>query len=208
MNEPKRLACMASHYDGAHCGLTDWYPEIKAGIQKSMRSGSKARWTTGWYSSKKEIASACISHDAKGIHVEVSVSDDFDTEGRGTIDIPHTTSLDKLEAAVAKAWSQAKENQNDNRLYTGFSIHDKRGRYVETLILPMGDGWDFGKPPGDCYHAWGFQNENTRIPKTVKAKLRSWANQWGFGHEDPSFTVKSWTIKPWSNHLTSKRSQD
>ncbi len=72
---------MATSLDGSHWGLHDWYPEIEAGIKKALKR--KTPWTTGWYSSKKEIASARLEFDGHTITAEVSVSDDFDTPGRG-----------------------------------------------------------------------------------------------------------------------------
>jgi hypothetical protein len=197
VKEIKKLNCMSSHCDGAHCGLTDWYPEIEQGIQTALKRGPKARWTTGWYASKKEIASACITHTAEGICIEVGVSDDFDTEGLGEVTIPHTTSLRKVQDAIFQAWELAEENQKDNRLYVGFSIHNRKGAWVETLIQPMGDGHWLDRPPGDNYHKWGWQGDGARIPSKVKEQLEAWADGWNFDHEGKSFTVGSWTIKPW-----------
>ena len=44
--------------DGAHCGLTDWYPDGHAELEQALKE--KIPFDTGWYSSKKEIASARI----------------------------------------------------------------------------------------------------------------------------------------------------
>ena len=66
--------------NGAHCGLSDWYKEGEAQLTAAL--AERVPFTTGWYSSKKEIASARIwSEDGVKIKVEVSVSDDFDTQG-------------------------------------------------------------------------------------------------------------------------------
>lgn len=211
------LECMKSHCDGAHCGLGDWYPEIEEGIRQALKQGRKAEWTTGWYGSKKEIASACITHVDGKIRIEVSVSDDFDTEGTGEQIIPHTTNLEKIRTAIYAAWDQAEEDQRENRAYYGFSIHHNtryklhgetkghliRNAWVETLILPRGWGYEMDSPPGDNYGKWGFQGEK-KIPKAVKEKLEAWANDWIVEDaEGESFTYKGWTIKPWdeAHHL-------
>jgi hypothetical protein len=161
------LECMNTHCDGSHCGLEDWYPEIEAGILAALRLGKDAVWTTGWYGSKKEIASAKITHLDRKIFCEASVSDDFDTEGIGEEIIPHTINLEKIRSAINKAWDQALSNQKDNRMYVGFSILHKtrvhgvyhggkpadKGRislaWVETLILPTGESETWDSPPGD-----------------------------------------------------------
>ena len=68
--------------DGAHGGLSDWYEEHEAALKAAL--DAHAPFDTGWYSSKKEIASARIrSDDGVRIKVDASVSDDFDTDGRG-----------------------------------------------------------------------------------------------------------------------------
>ena len=68
--------------DGAHWGLSDWYSDGRAELEQALKE--KVPFDTGWYSSKKEIASARIfSEDGVKIKVQASVSDDFDTEGRG-----------------------------------------------------------------------------------------------------------------------------
>jgi len=111
---------MSTHFDGSHWGLTDWYPEIEAGIRKALRRGKQAEWTTGWYGSKKEIASANITHCDGEILIEASVSDDLNTEGYASRTIPHTTSLEKLRKAIDEVWDEAVENQKENRQYFGF----------------------------------------------------------------------------------------
>jgi hypothetical protein len=153
-SELPKLECMASHMDGAHCGLGDWYPEIEQGVQEALNQGPDYHWTTGWYASKKEIASARISNEAEGLLIEASVSDDFDTPGYGTRTIPHTTDLEKVRESIYKAWDEAEQDQKDNRLYEGFSVYQEN-QCIEYYIKPRGDA--FESPPGDCYHEWGFQ---------------------------------------------------
>lgn len=186
------LECMRTHSDGAHCGLSDWYPEIEQGIVEALARGRRAEWTTGWYASKKEIASACISHAHGQIHVEVSVSDDFDSEGIGDAQIPHTTKLDRLESAIDKAWDEANRNLRDNALYAGFSVLNKKKEWVETVIVPQGDGHMMDEPPGDSYSAWGWQGDSD-IPADVKRKFDAWIGDMN----DGVLTYKGWTLKPW-----------
>lgn len=206
----EKLECMNGHLDGSHCGLSDWYPEIEKGIKKALCLGRDAVWTTGWYSSKKAIACACITHVDGEILVEVSVSDDLDSEGSGEVIIRHTRSLDKVCEAIDKAWSLAEENQKDNQNYQGFSVLHKHRVYsmyaggkpvgkgkmelswVETYLLPT-DESDF--PPGDAYYKWYWQGECV-IPEAVKEKLAKWADEWT-PEKGESFTYRGWTIKPW-----------
>jgi len=198
--EYETLECMSSHMDGAHCGLGDWYPEIEAGIEAALKKGAEYRWTTGWYASKKEIASANISNTPDGICVEVSVSDDFDTPGLGSRSIAFTTDLEEIRQAIYDAWDDAEGNQKENRMYVGYSVHDatEGGGWVETYIKASGEGalWCGDSPPGDNYHTWGFQNEYD-IPEDVKDQLEEWAqsNDWG-SHTVGDFTIKGWDEDP------------
>lgn len=86
--------------DGSHWGLADWYPELEEAIQKAVNRGPGYEWTTGWYGSKKEIASANITCAKRELHIEVSISDDFDTPGYGDKLIPHTRDLDVIREAI------------------------------------------------------------------------------------------------------------
>ncbi len=184
--------------DGAHCGLTDWYERLEAQIVAALKKGPKYEWTTGWYASKKEIASAKLTATEGYIAVEVSVSDDFDTEGLGDCVIPFTKDLEAIRAAIHKAWTQAEENQKDNRVYEGFKIL-KKGQWVETYIAPVGDGHALDSPPGDNYHEWGFQGDGAKIPAKTKASLAQWAGAYIYEETDAdSYTLNGWTIQPWS----------
>jgi hypothetical protein len=189
--------------DGAHCGLTDWYPELEAAITAALARGKGYAWTSGWYSSKKEIASACISQRGGEITVEVSVSDDLDTAGRGGQTIRFTQNLDRIRDAVTAAWREAQCDSRDNRVYAGFSV-GRGDRWEYTIILPVGDGHLMDCPPGDNYHRWGWQeveggeDRPAEIPAKVAASLLRWA-------EDPLHeagmkkTAGGWTIKAWED---------
>jgi hypothetical protein len=189
--------------DGAHCGLGDWYKEIEQGIQNALDQGSEHEWTTGWYASKKEIASAQITNADGGMRIEVSVSDDFDTPGLGCEIIPHTMNLETVREAIYRAWSEAEIDQKDNRMYVGYSIHaaKENGAWIETYIKARGEGTFLcgDSPPGDSYHQWGFQDDGHEIPEDVKEKLEDWVQSNDFG----SFTVGEFTVKAWdeAEHL-------
>lgn len=189
--------------DGAHCGLTDWYPELEAAITAALARGKGYAWTSGWYSSKKEIASACIGQSGGEITVEVSVSDDLDTAGRGERTIRFTKNLDRIRAAITAAWEEAEGDQRDNRAYAGFSV-GRGDKWEFTMILPVGIGHEMDTPPGDNYHRWGWQevedgeDRPAEIPAKVAASLLRWA-------QDPmheagmKYTVGGWTIKAWED---------
>ena len=98
--------------DGAHWGLTDWYPEKEAALRAAFESGEP--FDTGWYGSKKEIASARIRMENGTLKIEVSVSDDDDTEGHGRVERALPCTMDDIAADIDKAWGAAIENQKDN----------------------------------------------------------------------------------------------
>lgn len=167
--------------DGAHCGLGDLYPDKEAALVKALASGKP--FDTGWYSSKKEIASARIfSGDGKTITVEVSVSDDFDTNGMGRKESPGS-GIEEVRETIYKAWDEANDDQKYNRQYRGYSIMHwstkikdyvwVRGKMVEKVVKTMKKKYprcmetyivnasDFGadRPPGDNYMFWGWQSD-------------------------------------------------
>jgi hypothetical protein len=193
---PEQLPCMSSHLDGAHWGLSDWYPEIEKGIQAALRRGKKYAWTTGWYGSKKEIASACITHINGEIEIEVSQSDDFDTIGRGGVTIPHTKDLELIEKAIDAAWREAEDDMRMNACYVGYSII-RDGHWVETYIKRSGTAWEFcyERPPGDNYHQWGWQRDGERISKKLREAMEDWIEANDFG----STTIDKYTVKAWGD---------
>ncbi len=181
--------------DGAHCGLTDWYPENEAALKAALDTHQP--FDTGWYSSKKEIASARIwSDDGDSINIEVSVFDDFDTDGTGYRSTTEWT-LDAVSAAVDAAWDDADENRKNNEPYVGFSIHDSTGAWVETYILSVGE---YDTPPGDNYYWWGWQHDekddvgipHPDIPEDAVEAFEEFVD--GDGDE---LTVNGWTIRRW-----------
>jgi hypothetical protein len=186
--------------DGAHCGLTDWYDSLESAIVAALARGRKACWTTGWYASKKEIASACITCAGGEITAEVSVSDDLDTEGHGEVTIPYTKNLDKLRAAVYGAWDEAGENRKDNRLYYGFSV-GREGRWEYTIILPAGEGHHMETPPGDNYHRWGWQEveDGEDHPAVIPANVAKLILDWATDCDEGEATYGGWTAQMWKD---------
>lgn len=191
--------------DGAHCGLSDWYE--RGEVELAAALADHAPFDTGWYSSKKEIASARIrSEDGIKIKVEVSVSDDFDTEGMG---YASTTDwrLDVVRHLIEFAWRKAEKDRNEAQEYEGFRV-GRDGRWEETFLINIGWG-DAVFPPGDNYHWWGWQHDETEdnegipnpdIPAEIVQAFEKWANDFAFRTTDAeSLTIGEWTITPWRN---------
>jgi hypothetical protein len=219
------LAVTKNRCDGAHCGLGDWYPDVEASIVEALEQGPEHEWTTDWYSSKKEIASARISHRADleggGLCIEVTVSDDFDTPGHGAKIIRHTTDLEEVREAIYAAWDEAETNQKGNRLYVGWSVlHQedirwgpdslrknppKSWQWIETYIAPQGEAlyYDFESPPGDNYHKWGWENDwpeegyESPVPADVREKFEEYIN--GDHGDVPRVEYKGYILQKWDD---------
>lgn len=190
---------MKGSRDGSKWGLSDWYPDIERGIQRALKC--KRPWTTGWYASKKEIASACISSDGKALTVQVSVTDDFDTEGKAVrSNVP--LDIDALRGAIDEAWEAAEEDRFANARYVGWSVHKrtkKGGGCIDYFIVDI-DGLDH--PPGDSYYHWGWQESDDegktpsfKIPKKTAQQLANHA----MSFKTMPFRVGVWEIVPWVN---------
>lgn len=193
----------AARGDGSHWGLSDWYPENEAALQAALNAHEP--FDTGWYASKKEIATARIhSTDGVKIKVDVSVSDAFDTEGLGYSSTDRWN-LDDVSNEVSAAWTKAEEDQEDNQPFEGFSV-GRDGAWEETFLLSDGT---YDTPPGDNYHWWGWQHDETEegsgigvpdpeIPLPAVAAFERWANKWALGDaKENSMTIGRWTIRPW-----------
>lgn len=185
--------------DGAHRGLSDWYPDNEAALKAAL--DARQPFDTGWYGSKHEIASARIwSNEGELIHVDVSVSDDFDTNGSGQ-SYTEIWTLEAVAKAIDAAWDEADENRKDNEPYVGFSIHDSTGAWIETYILSAG-GYD--TPPGDHYHWWGWQHDekdeigipHPDIPADAVEAFEAYATT---GDWSAPLTVSGWTIRKWKD---------
>ena len=171
--------------DGSHRGLSDWYPEVEKVITEALAAGQL--FTTGWYGSKHEIASACITYDGTELILEASVSNDFDAEGTGSRKIPFTTDLDTIRAAIDEAWQEAEDDQAAHDCVRMWRIIVDN-MWVETYLQDCGC-IDDEVPPGDYYHQWGFQ-DNYEIPEEIKIEI---TNRILAGDED-AFTVGEFTI--------------
>lgn len=200
----------AAHGDGSHCGLSDWYPENEAALQAALDAHEP--FDTGWYASKKEIATARIySEDGIKIKVEVSVSDDFDTEGIGYASTDRWN-LDDVSNEVSAAWTKAEQDQEDNQPFEGFSV-GRNGAWEETYLLSDGT---YDTPTGDNYYWWGWQYAeqgdegftgeggtgtgipNPEIPLPAVAAFENWAQKWMYGEtREDNMTIGNWTIRPW-----------
>lgn len=189
--------------DGAHCGLSDWYEEGEREITAAL--DAHAPFDTGWYSSKKEIASARIwSEEGIKIKVEVSVSDDFDTEGLGYASTDDWT-VDAVHGCISNAWEKAESARDENQEYEGFRV-GRGGRWEETFLVSLGWGENLS-PPGDNYHWWGWQYDGADdtvglphpdLPGEIVQAFEKWAHDWAFGRtEEASLTIGEWTITPW-----------
>ena len=162
--------------DGAKWGISDWYSEVEEQILAALTTGED--FETGWYGSKREIASGWVRVTGAQCHTQASVSDDFDTEGRGEFEVTLTGTpeerLCQIQEALDKALELAGENQKDNEVVVMFKIlhleDDGEWHWVETYLQPMGDGHYLDHPPGDYYHDWGFQGERD-VPEEVKRVL-------------------------------------
>ena len=203
----KTLKAFASG-DGAHCGLADWYPNKEAALRRALKAGRP--FDTGWYGSKKEIASARISSaTGKMVDVEVSVSDDFDTDGTG-----HASSQPNIEAvqsAIYSAWNAAQDDQRENRQYAGYSLRDLSGDYPRCLDYYLVDrsGFCLDRPPGDSYHHWGWQEDPNwdgeeagtkcnplfKVPAKTIEKFEEFAQS----RKSGSLRIGKWEIAAWED---------
>lgn len=186
--------------DGAHWGLHDWYPEGEKALEEVL--AEHVPFDTGWYTSKKEIASARISSvNAELIRVEVSVFDDFDTEGSAAI-TSKSWSLEGIRGAIDKAWGMAETNRRENQAYFGYSIHQYTGErhaWVETYLVNLSD---CNVPGGDYYYWFGWQYDEDGegqnctypgIPEDVAESFKTFAEECNVG----SLRIGEWEIQSW-----------
>lgn len=149
-------------YDCTKWGPTDFYDDTREAIAAAFKSGLD--FETPWMSCKKEILSSRLTRTGNSVTIEVSVSDDFDTDGSGSATFKVTRSMtsktffDKLERAGEEAHQAAADSQKDNRCYCGYSVGKVRpdgSNAWEFTFLTNVSGLDY--PSGDNYHRWGWQ---------------------------------------------------
>ncbi len=177
--------------DGAHRGLADWYPHVEKVIADALKSGNN--FTTGWYASKHEIASARLSRIDKELIIETSVSDDFDTNGYDKVIIPFTQDQDKISDAIYLAWGGADKDRLEHHPVTMWAIRKDNSwieTYLQQRIINFWDDFESDGPPGDYYHQWGFQ-EGSEIPADTRKQIEELILE---GDQD-SFTVGEYHIE-------------
>lgn len=194
--------------DGAHCGLADWYPNKEAALRRALKS--RRPFDTGWYCSKKEIASARISSkNGKQVLVEVSVLDDFDTNGTG--DSCCSPNIEAIQSAIYRAWDRAEKDRKGNAPYAGYYLRVFKEDGVKCLdhYIAERDPCGFGSPPGDYYHHWGWQGDPDYdsegagqtcdpalgVPAEIVNKFETFANLIKPG----SLRIGKWEIKAWED---------
>jgi hypothetical protein len=161
--------------DGSHCGLTDLYPEREKALRKAILAWRP--FTTGWWASKKEIASARIEFEDDAFTISVSIYNDFDTEGDGQVVIPMKKNNDidaireLIDGGIYDAWELAQDNQKDNEMQTMYVIGEEtKGKRVNWLDTYLVNSHGLESPTGDCYPEFGWQ-DGSKIPAKVKKVL-------------------------------------
>jgi len=199
-------------WDGAKWGTSDFYEDFEIALQKSIDSGED--FDTGWWGVKKEIQTFRIARNVDSlldaVMVQVSVSDDFDTEGFGEttvypLDLPKETKLiDAIKKALDAALDEAEENRKMNQVYEGFTV-GRDGQWEETFILQLDGEYEY--PPGDEYHWWGWQafdpndrqeDEEHIVPENIRKAMEEWIIN-DYGKWDRPFTIDGWTITRWKD---------
>jgi hypothetical protein len=161
--------------DGASWGASSFYEAFETELARAIKS--EQVFDTGWYSVKKEIESARIWRVGSRIHVEASVSNDFDEEGHsdGFIDLPESflvapddagveRIIEALKKEIDKTIAAAEENRDDDAWVGLYIVGEDQGpgmspwkyTYLKDLTTIGSE-----RPPGDYYHRWGWQEVDT-----------------------------------------------
>ena len=184
-------------------GASDFYQSKQVELTQALASGRP--FDTDWHGCKHECLSVRVAYDGDASYTcQVSVTDDMDTEGIGTIERALNTpaTLDDVAGWLNQAWTEAQEQQGENADYTGFSIHEGTadGAWVETYLAKRSDLalMYMDTPPGDNYQQWGFQDETDRIPAAVKSALGSYIEEHQFADEFLPCTVGGYTVTRWN----------
>ena len=179
--------------DGTKWGISDFYEAKEASLRLALAGGMD--FTTGWFSSKKEIVSGCVSRSEGVVLCEVCVSDDFDTEGAGRREFKAGRKgverlMCDITQALDEAFSEAREDQKANSPVHLWSVKNSKGVGIETYLQPCGSSYD-EVPPGDNYHQWGWQEEG-RVPAKVKRAFERYLGTRSC--DDPEFKAHGYTI--------------
>jgi len=185
--------------DGAHWCASQPYEDFVVALRAALNSCSD--FDTGWLGVKKEIQSFRISRFGTNLKVEVSCSDDFDTEGLADKLLPLSASLDDIRLALAHCVQEADQDRNENTpviLYTIGRDNDWTYTYLQDA-----SEFDLETPPGDYYHRWGWQeveldddgNETTDYPAELGESFADRLEAAIFAMEDDSCEVDGWCIR-------------
>jgi hypothetical protein len=62
------------------------------------------------------------------------LSNDFDTEGYGSVEIDFTTDLEVIRENIYKAWEQAEEDQKDNQTVAMYAVRNSEGHWLKHIL--------------------------------------------------------------------------
>lgn len=174
--------------DGTHRGVSDFYDRTREALLEALSQGDDFYWTTGWFSSKHEIASGQVTHMPNGdVIVDVHVWNDFDDRGAGRVDDLNVSgftpefALDNIAAALDAAWAEAQQDLRENASADLYAV----GRPVirEGATEPSPPRWEytylvdrFGleTPPGDSYFRWGWTDveDDSELDEVIPPAVR------------------------------------
>ena len=190
----------------AKWGISDLYDTPRAALERALGDGYD--FDTGQFGAKKEIEYGRIVRQGDQIEVTAWCYDDFDTEGKCSLDFSVAgcdveRMMQKIENALEEAIHGARIQKTENEVYEGFSVgHEKEGKridWVETYIAPKGDGVMLDSPPGDYYAAWGWQEDSEELPQHVREKFEEWIQCIQNGLQHDSYTLDGWMIERWAS---------
>ena len=150
--------------DGDSWGTFEFYDDFAALLDAALRSDED--FDTGFMGVKKEIMSFRVVRTAGNATCYVSCSDDFDTDGNGSVTVELSSDpaarIAQIRAALSEALINADEDKEQNEAYAGFSVgatsDNGEPKWEYTLVLPRGIGGEWDSPPGDNYHWWGWED--------------------------------------------------
>lgn len=178
--------------DGSHWGVSDWYPEVEAALVSQLALGPDVRWDSGWWTSKKECASACIGAHGNGfLHINVVTFDDFDSEGDGHQRIPWTNDLDVIRSTLNLVWDEARQSLEDRACFVGYTVINRRGMWVDTILVPSGEGYNLSAPPSDYYPKWGWQGDG-RVPRRVRKAFNRAIRHYADSAKSHGYKLRVW----------------